>query len=76
MATIYGANTLSTGYDVDNSLRVDTAANDHLSRSISSAGSGQIFTASAWFKRSVLGQSASIYCSSDTSTNHNFRCFP
>ena len=74
MATIYGANTLSTGYDVDNSLRVDTAANDHLSRSISSAGSGQIFTASAWFKRSVLGQSASIYCSSKSDTSANFRC--
>ena len=73
--TILGANTLSAGgYNVSNSLRVDDASNDFLQRSISSAGSGTIWTASAWFKRSVLGQSASIYCSSDTSTNHNFRC--
>ena len=75
MPTILGANEIKdTGYNVSNSLRVDDASNDYLQRSISSAGSGTIWTASAWFKRSVLGQSASIYCSSDTSTNHNFRC--
>ena len=72
---IPGTNSIKdTGYEVTNSLRVDTAANDHLSRSISSAGSGQIWTASAWFKRSVLGQSASIYCSSKSDTTANFRC--
>jgi hypothetical protein len=71
---IPGTNSIKdTGYEVTNSLRVDTAANDHLSRSISSAGSGQIWTASAWFKRSVLGQSASIYCSSKSDTTANFR---
>ena len=73
MPSILGANTLSSGYDVSNSLKVDDASNDYLQRSISSGGSETIWTASAWFKRSVLGQSASIYCSSDTSTNHNFR---
>ena len=72
---IPGTNSIKdTGYEVTNSLRVDTASNDHLSRSISSAGSGQIWTASAWFKRSVLGQSASIYCSSKSDTTANFRC--
>jgi hypothetical protein len=75
MPLILGTNSIKdTGYDVANSLRVDTASNDYLERSISSAGSGQIWTASAWFKRSVLGQSASIYCSSKTDTTANFRC--
>ena len=66
--------TASTGYDVANSCMFEDGGNDHLHRSISSGGSSTIWTASAWFKRSVLGQSASIYCSSESDNSHNFRC--
>ncbi len=51
MATILGANTLSSGYDVANSCRFndDDSAYMHITRG--SAGNQRTFTISMWIKR-------------------------
>ena len=51
MPTILGANTLSSGYSVDNSLRVDRNSSDYLTRNETQAQSdGKKITISIWFK--------------------------
>ena len=55
MPTILGANTLSSGYDVANSLRFNAASEDHIDRTPSSAGNQKKFTFSTWVKRSRVG---------------------
>ena len=50
MATILGANTLSSGYDVANSCRF--ATNTYLAKTASS-GNQRTFTVSFWAKRSM-----------------------
>ena len=50
MPTILGANTLSSGYDVANSLRFDDGSSDYLSRTVG-AGNRQTWTWSGWIKR-------------------------
>ena len=51
MPTILGANTLSSGYSVDNSLRVDRNSGDYLTRNETQAQSdGKKITISIWFK--------------------------
>ena len=53
MPSILGANTLSSGYAVDNSVRLDGyASSTRMEATNSSAGSRQIFTFSTWLKRS------------------------
>ena len=61
MPSILGANTLSGGYDVANSLRFNSGSSDYLTRSLSSAGSLTTFTISAWVKRSNLGASNTLF---------------
>ena len=55
MPTILGANTLSSGYDVANSLRFNRGSEDYLDRTPSSAGNQKKFTFSTWIKRSTIG---------------------
>ena len=50
MPTILGANTLSTGYEVANSLRFDKPSDSYLEKTFSSAGNTRIFTFSTWLK--------------------------
>ena len=50
MPTILGANTLSSGYDVANSLRFDKPSDSYLAKTFSSAGSTRKFTFSTWLK--------------------------
>ena len=45
-----GANTLSAGYDINNSLRFNPGDEDDLSRTPSSAGNSKTFTISFWAK--------------------------
>jgi hypothetical protein len=73
MPLILGANSLTGGYEIDNSCRFNVPSGDYLIRSISSSGSNQKFTASGWIKRTQFVASSAIYCSSDASSNHNFR---
>jgi hypothetical protein len=54
MPLILGANSLTGGYDVDNSLRFDSGSSDYLSRTPATSGNGQIWTYSAWIKRSNI----------------------
>ena len=60
MPTILGANTLSSGYDVANSVRFNDGSGDELTRSQgSSPSSRRLFTFSAWVKRSSLNSGGS-----------------
>jgi hypothetical protein len=59
--TILPANSVTGGYDVDNSLRFNKASSDHLSITPSSAGSLQKYTFSAWVKRSNLGANSTLF---------------
>jgi len=72
MATIYGANTLSTGYDVANSLRFDDGSSDYLNRTPGSAGNRKTFTISLWIKRANLVDARLISCHSGNSDSGNF----
>jgi len=55
MPSILGANTLSSGYDVANSLRFNRASEDSIDRTPGSAGNQKKFTFSTWIKRSTVG---------------------
>ena len=58
MPLILGTNSIKdTGYDVANSLRFNDGSSDNLLRSPSSSGNRQIFTFSAWIKRSAISSS-------------------
>ena len=50
MPSILGANTLSGGYDVANSVRL-TGTNDYFHKTPSSSGSQRKFSFSAWVKK-------------------------
>ena len=71
MPTILGANTLSTGYDVANSLRFDDGSSAYLNRTPSSASNRTTWTWSAWIKRSNLtgGQMALFGAKADSSND-------
>ena len=61
MPSILGANTLSSGYDVANSVRFDDGDNARISKTFSSAGNSDTWTMSVWVKRSTLGANSSIF---------------
>jgi hypothetical protein len=52
MPLILGANSLTGGYEVDNSLRFNSGSSDTLTRTFASTGNRQIWTLSFWVKRS------------------------
>jgi hypothetical protein len=54
MFPVLSANTLSTGYNINNSLRFRSSASAYLNRTPGSAGNRQIFTWSGWVKRGAL----------------------
>tara|TARA_R100001463_G_scaffold98776_2_gene153271 strand:- start:114 stop:1556 length:1443 start_codon:yes stop_codon:yes gene_type:complete len=45
---------VSTGYDIDNSLKVERTNTEYLKRVVSSAGNAKVWCASMWIKRSEL----------------------
>ena len=60
MPSILGANTLSSGYDVANSVRFDDGSGAELTRSQGSSPSSQrLFTFSGWYKRGNLNSGGS-----------------
>ena len=63
--TILPANTLSSGYDVANSLRFNSGSSESLTLS-TTAGTRTTWTFSTWFKRSKLGVLQSILEHDDT----------
>ena len=72
MPSILGANTLSSGYDVANSLRFDDDSSDYLNRTPGSAGNRKTFTISLWIKRANLVDARLISCHSGNSDSGNF----
>ena len=64
--TILPANTLSSGYDVANSLMFDDGSTPYLTRTISSGADMTAFTFSFWLKRSTLGATQRIISSDHT----------
>jgi len=54
MVSILGANSVSGGYEVSNSLRFNEPDASHLSRTPSSSGNRKTWTFSCWIKRSAL----------------------
>src|SRR6056300_228180 len=57
---------ISTGYDIDNSLKFEADNSEHLHRTPSSAGNTKTWTYSVWFKRTELGASAQLISALDT----------
>ena len=71
MPTILGANTLSTGYEVENSLRFDDGSSAFLSKTFSGDGtSHDIGTVSFWIKRCELSAEQGIFTAG--SSNRHF----
>ena len=67
--TILPANTLSSGFDVANSLRFNSGSSDYLNRTPSSASNKDLWSISAWVKRTKLGGYDTIYGVFDNSSN-------
>ena len=55
MPTILGANTLSSGYDVANSLRLNSGDSAQMNKTLGTATDVDKYTISMWVKRSRLG---------------------
>ena len=71
MPTILGANTLSTGYDVANSLTLDDDSSAFLSKTFSGDGTHHDKgTVSVWLKRAELGAEQGIFTAG--SSNRHF----
>ena len=76
MPTILGANTLSSGYNVANSLRFNDDSSDYLNRTPGSAGNRRTFTISCWIKRgqtTTLSNIMSAWASNADSGHFLFR---
>jgi len=78
MPLILGANSVSGGYEVDNSLRFNSGSSDDLSRTPATAGNRQKFTYSVWLKRSIIsGSNQSIFATNiDGNNRFSFRFEP
>jgi len=70
MPFILGANSLTGGYTVDNSLRFDDGSSDYLDKTYGSAGNRQIWTYSFWVKKTT---NASTLTPLDASSDGNNR---
>jgi hypothetical protein len=65
---------ISTGYDIDNSLKFEADNSEQLSRDVSSAGSRTTATTSMWIKRTELGAAQYLFTYGNTD-NDNGRTF-
>ncbi len=52
---------ISTGYDIDNSLKTEADNSEYLSRVLSTTGNRRTFTISTWRKRTELGDMQTMY---------------
>ena len=69
MATILGANTLSTGFDIANSVRFNDNDSPSMYKTPGSGGDQRTWTFSTWFKRGNLGSSQWILDAYDGSND-------
>lgn len=61
MPLILGANSVTGGYEVDNSLRFNDGSSDSLTRTPASTSNQKTFTISFWIKRSALSTQMYIF---------------
>jgi len=60
MPLIIPANSITGGYEVDNSLRFDDGSSDNLSRTFGTPSSGTTWTISFWVKKSTNGSALNL----------------
>jgi hypothetical protein len=60
MPLILGANSVSGGYEVDNSLRFNSGSSDYLNRTPASTTNQRTYTISCWYKRMNTGAQSAI----------------
>jgi len=70
MATILGANTLSSGYEVANSCMFNDDDTAYMHKTNGSTGSQTTWTFSCWVKRGALGTQQDIFASLDDASNY------
>ena len=68
---ILGANSVSGGYEIDNSLRFNSGSSDYLNRTFSTPTNNKIWTWSCWIKRATLGQN--VFFVTRTTANSYFQ---
>jgi len=66
---------ISTGFDVENSLKVEPDNAEYASFTPSSAGNRQTYTISMWVKRTELGQQSGLFGVAPTSGPNNATVF-
>ena len=71
MVNILGANSVSGGYEIDNSLRFNDNDSAKLSRTPSSAGNRQTWTVSVWVKRANITTGQGIFSTYSGNANIN-----
>ena len=72
MSLILPANSLTGGYEIDNSLRFNDGSSDYLNRTPASAGNRQKFTVSFWTKRGELSGSYRLFSAGSDGTECYF----
>ena len=60
------AGSVSTGYDIDNSVKLEADNDERFTRTPSSAGNRKTWTFSAWVKRTKLGANQTLISAADT----------
>ena len=73
MVNILGANSVSGGYEIDNSVRYNDGDSPYLSKTFSSSNAyGRVFTLSFWIKRSAIGLDQYIFHARSADSQGNF----
>ena len=66
---------ISTGYDIDNSLKLESDNSEYLYRTPSSATNRQTWTWSGWVKRTELGTWQMLFSAGNGSTTRTYLSF-
>ena len=61
LLALSGTNSVSGGYEIDNSLKMEADNSEYLSRVLSTTGNRRTFTISTWRKRTELGDMQTMY---------------
>ena len=66
---------ISTGYDIDNSLKLEADNSEYLNRTSGADGSRTTWTTSVWVKRTELGVNQAVFSSVNNAAHTNFYRF-
>ena len=75
LLALSGTNSVSTGYDIDNSLKVEPDNTEYLVKTPSSDGNRRTFTISLWLKRTELGAHMTLFGAQPSSSWTNGNTF-